>query len=99
MNILKARRIKYFLRLTYPLRVIAQEDEFRGDYPDLPGCQLCDDDLRRLYTLLEVRRREWITQRVLSGQPVPLPNSHCSPTGLGPEETTTVDDRETHAGM
>lgn len=97
MNILKAKRIRHFLRLSYPLRVIANDDGFSGDYPDLPGCAVMGADLSMLYQQLESRRREWITEHVLMGENVPMPNSHLVPgdksasgSGSGDDQTSDL---------
>ncbi|HET6343995.1 MAG TPA: hypothetical protein VFH51_03635 [Myxococcota bacterium] len=81
MNILKAKRIRHFLRLTYPVRVVAQGLSFRGEYPDLPGCSYESESIEALYRNLDALRRQWITEQVLAGDPVPLPNSHTQPRG------------------
>lgn len=88
MNMVKAKRIRHFLRLTYPLRVVADARGFRAEYPDLPGCALEDGNLTRLYASLELMRRQWITERVLTDAEIPLPNSHL----LG--DASQADDAE-----
>jgi predicted RNase H-like HicB family nuclease len=80
MNILKAKRIRHFLRLTYPVRVVAHGLCFRGEYPDLPGCSYESESIEALYRNLDALRRQWITEQVLAGDPVPLPNSHTPPS-------------------
>jgi predicted RNase H-like HicB family nuclease len=81
MNILKAKRIRHFLRLTYPVRVVAQGLCFRGEYPDLPGCTYESESIEALYRNLDSLRRQWITEQVLAGDAIPLPNSHTQPGG------------------
>src|SRR5438128_942322 len=76
MNILNARRIRHFLRLTYPVRVWATEEGFAGDYPDLPGVRQEDTNLARLYASLDQARRAWITEQVLAGGQISPPNNH-----------------------
>jgi predicted RNase H-like HicB family nuclease len=76
------RQIRFYLRLHYPVSVTAEGAGFCGSFPDLPGCQVVDEDLPRLYAELEARRREWITARILAGCPVPLPNEHLEPPRL-----------------
>ena len=76
MNILKAKRIRHFLRLSYPIRIVAQESGFRGDYPDLPGCVVTHCEIFELYSELELLRRQWLTERVLEDAPIPLPNTY-----------------------
>jgi predicted RNase H-like HicB family nuclease len=79
MNILKAKRIRHFLRLTYPVRVVAHGVSYRGDYPDLPGCAYESESLEALYRNLDAMRRQWITEQVMAGEAIPLPNSHTAP--------------------
>lgn len=75
-----ARMVSYYLRLHYPIRVTASANGFRGCYPDLPGCTCTDWDLPSLYAALEQRRRDWIAERVGSGDTMPMPNSHLTAT-------------------
>ena len=83
MNTLKSRRIRHFLKLAYPLRVVAQSRTFCADYPDLPGCQVVASRLVEVYAEAEAVRRQWITERVLTDDPIPLPNSACSQGSRG----------------
>ena len=76
MNILKAKRTRYYLRLAYPVRINTTEDGFFGTYPDLPGCSLHEACLPTLYRNLQGLRRQWITERVLADLPIALPNAH-----------------------
>jgi len=78
------RKIRYYVRLHYPLSVIAMERGFYGKFPDLPGCEQVDDDLPVLYASLERLRREWIAERVAGGRSVPLPNSQQAPAEPAP---------------
>jgi predicted RNase H-like HicB family nuclease len=72
------KRVAYYSRLHYPIRVTAATHGFRGCYPDLPGCSCIGVDLPTLYATLEQRRRQWITARIRSGEAIPLPNSHLT---------------------
>jgi hypothetical protein len=72
----KSRRIKHFLRLNYPLRVISEKKQFRADYPDLSGCVVLEADLRLVYAKADAARRQWITESVLIDAPIPLPNTY-----------------------
>ncbi len=72
---LKQRRLKYFLRLDYPIHVTMVGEVFQGCFPDLPGLTVEDEDPSRLYARLESLRREWVTVRIMDGLPVPLPQS------------------------
>lgn len=76
MNILKAKRTRYYLRLAYPVRITSTVDGFLGTYPDLPGCSLHEADLPTLYRNLQGLRRQWITERVLADLPIAAPNAH-----------------------
>ena len=82
-----ARMVSYYLRLHYPMRVTAAANGFRGSYPDLPGCDCTDWDLPTLYATLEQRRRDWIADRVQTGEAMPMPNSHVSPVSPAEQET------------
>ena len=76
---LTRRKLKYFLRLNYPLQVVVDEGQVRGCYPDLPGCEVVGDSLLELEEIkatLEKVRREWLTERVEAGDTPPMPNSH-----------------------
>ncbi len=89
MNSLKSRRIKHYLRLNYPLRVVAQGAGFAGDYPDLPGCSLDAADLASLYAAADAARRQWITERVLTDASIPLPNSYLQRRNPSHDRSTT----------
>ncbi len=75
MSPLKKRRLRFYLRQEYPVRVVAGGDGFSGHYPDLPGISHTDSELSRLYTVLARLRHTFISERVQSGHGVPLPNS------------------------
>ena len=75
-----ARMVSYYLRLHYPMRVTASTSGFRCCYPDLPGCACAGWALPALYATLEQRRRDWILERIESGQTMPMPNSHLVTT-------------------
>lgn len=96
MNILKARRIRHFLRLTYPVRVWLADDGFVGNYPDLPEITLKDSDLQQLYSSLDQARREWITEQVLAGSSIALPNSYLGAvsTDDGTDEADGAERRQ-----
>src|SRR5689334_1248534 len=74
MSPLFRRRLKYFLRLEYPLWMVFEDGEFVGGYRDL-GVSLRDVDITRLHTRLDELRRQNIADRVENGDPVPMPNS------------------------
>jgi hypothetical protein len=88
----KSRRIKHFLRLNYPLRVVRLGKTFRAEYPDLAGCRVAHSNLAVLYCEAEAARRQWITESVLIDAPIPLPNSFLDERQARPphrsEETT-----------
>ncbi len=75
-----ARRVSYYLRLHYPMRVTASTNGFRCCHPDLPGCGCAGWDLPTLYATLEQCRRDWIVERIERGRPIPMPNSHLRAT-------------------
>ncbi|MEK7704535.1 MAG: type II toxin-antitoxin system HicB family antitoxin [Myxococcota bacterium] len=72
------RQLRFYLRLSYPLRIAATASGYVGRYPDLPGCVCRDSDLQRLQEQLDRARQDWITQRILADAPIPMPNSHTA---------------------
>ena len=76
MNTIDAKRVRHYLKLTYPLRVVLFDDQFFAEYPDLPGCSCTHTDLPALMVDVESKRRAWVTQWLLTHTDVPLPNSH-----------------------
>ncbi len=91
-SFVKSRRIKHFLRLNYPLQVVWAGQKVRGFYPDLQGCEVESRDVREIYALAEVARRQWLTESVLIDAPIPLPNTylderHARPAHRGEEKT------------
>lgn len=78
MRPMDRRKLKYFLRLNYPMHVYASDDGYVGLYPDLPGCEMRRDNLQDLKRDLERLRRAYLEERVCAGETPPLPNTHCS---------------------
>lgn len=76
---LHRRRLKYFLRLEYPLHVTFTDDGVLGQYPDLPGCRAEAPSIDSLHEQIFDVRRRWIINRLERGEDVPLPNCHRSP--------------------
>ena len=76
MDDLRARQVRYYMRLNYPLAVTSRGEGFVAQYLDLPGCESFDIELSRLHHHMEGLRRKWIVERVQSETPIPLPNSH-----------------------
>lgn len=70
------RKLKYFLRLNYPMQVWFEDCGFSGRYPDLPGCELRCDDLDELKAGLEQARRAFLTAEIARGKTPPMPNSY-----------------------
>ncbi len=73
------RKLKFFLRLNYPMQVVVDTSGAKGCYPDLPGCELeCPNlaALEDLKTDLERLRQDWLTKTVEAGETPPMPNSH-----------------------
>ena len=79
MNILAARRVRQFLKLTYPICITLDNGVFVGKFPDLPAGQLTAADIQALYVNLDRLRRDWLTEQVLAGACIPLPNSYLAP--------------------
>lgn len=69
------KRLKFILRLSYPLHVQMNGDGFCAWYPDLPDVRLSDNNLETLYERMDGLRREWIRGRVQAGLAVPMPHS------------------------
>lgn len=76
MDDLRARQVRFYMRLNYPLAVTSRGDGYVAQYVDLPGCESFDTDLPRLHHHMEGLRRRWIEEHVASESPVPLPNTH-----------------------
>lgn len=70
-----ARKLRFFLRLNYPMAIAFDGDRLRGEYPDLPGCALEGQELDQLKVELEQLRQDWIVERVRAGEVPPMPNS------------------------
>lgn len=77
------RKLKFFLRLNYPMQVVVDADSAKGRYPDLPGCELVRKDLEDLKIGLELLRQDWLTKSVEAGETPPMPNSHLLAEGDG----------------
>jgi hypothetical protein len=75
-DLFAVRRLKFFLRLHYPVQITVGEDGFVGRYPDLPGCECQHADVGSLYASLEQTRQGWLSRQILSGLDVPLPNAY-----------------------
>ena len=89
MDDLRARQIRFFMRLNYPLAVTSRGNGFVAQYLDLPGCESFDHDLTRLHHHMEGLRRRWIEEHIKSDTPVPMPNSHLRDS-KGPSLHTDV---------
>lgn len=86
MNVLVARKLKYFLRLQYPAQVVMTGEGFRGSLPDLPGCIATASTLEGLYTELDRKRRIFLERCVMHGEPIPTPNFFLRAAEAAPEE-------------
>ena len=84
MSPLLRRRLRYYLRLDYPVHVTWGSEGFVGSYPDLPGASVADTELPRLYARLENTRRDWLAARVRENLPVPMPNTGVEAKGSRP---------------
>ena len=76
MDDLRARQVRFYMRLNYPLAVTSRGEGYVAQYLDLPGCESFDTDLPGLHHHMETLRRRWIEEHVKSETPVPLPNTH-----------------------
>lgn len=92
MDNLTSRLIKYYIRQNYPLRVVDTGDTYRATIPDLPGCEVRGSDLSPLFGRLEILRQRWIRQHVLSGCPIPMPNSYLSRVKLPPKSVNQLSE-------
>ena len=75
------RRLRFYLRLSYPVQIVAAEAVFRGWLPDLPGCQTECDDVQGLYVKLDVLRVAYLTRACTGGEEPPLPNTYLDSDG------------------
>ena len=72
------KKLKYYLRLQYPVRVVLSAEGLVGEHPDLPGCQVTCDSTSALYAALDDARRHWLREQVVMGNDIPLPNSYLA---------------------
>jgi predicted RNase H-like HicB family nuclease len=72
------KKLKYYLHLQYPVRIVAGDDGLVGEHPDLPGCNVVGDSAPAVYAALEIARREWLRQHVAADDDVPLPNAYLN---------------------
>ena len=91
MNISITRRIKYFLRLNYPLQVSGDGHGYYAAFPDLPGCDAYALDLVDLYKTMEKLRRDWIIGQALRHEEIPLPNANLIPIEILTDKITTPE--------
>jgi hypothetical protein len=80
---MSSRKLKYYLRLQYPVRIVAGDEGLIGAHPDLPGCSVLGDSAPQVYAALELARREWLRHHVAAGDDIPLPNAYL--TGEEPD--------------
>ena len=73
------KKLKFYLRLQYPVRIVAGEDGLVGSLPDLPGCTVTADSAPAVYSALELARRSWLADRISAGDDIPMPNSFLTP--------------------
>lgn len=85
MTPMLTKKLKFYLRLQYPVRIVAGEDGLVGSLPDLPGCTVTAESAPAVYSALELARRSWLAQRIGAGEDIPMPNSF-----LSPEETESA---------
>ena len=79
MDSLTSRQLRYYVKLSYPVRVTGTANGYKGVYPDLPGCEARDPDIVTLYQKLDQRRHKWLHEHLLAGAPIPLPNAYLDP--------------------
>ncbi len=79
MTPMVTRKLKFYLRLQYPVRIVAGEDGLVGSLPDLPGCTVTADSAPAVYSALELARRSWLAERINAGEDIPMPNSFLNP--------------------
>jgi predicted RNase H-like HicB family nuclease len=79
MTPMLTKKLRFYLRLQYPVRIIAGEDGLVGSLPDLPGCSVTAESAPAVYSALELARRSWLAERISSGVDIPKPNSFLSP--------------------
>jgi hypothetical protein len=75
------RKLRFFLRLYYPLEIVWDSEQISGKYPDLPGCEQTITEVNQLEELkaeLEMIRLCWLSEKVEAGETPPLPNSYLN---------------------
>ncbi len=75
MDRLTAKKVRYFVKLQYPVFITGCEGGFTGSLPDLPGCECSCREVAEIYVVLERLRRDFIVKALTAGASVPLPNS------------------------
>lgn len=87
------RKLRFFLKLHYPVHVFLDGRGFVGRLLDIPEVECISDTIADLYRQIEAMRRIWISTAILSYLDVPLPNSHhYAPLPL-PNEITDTSER------
>jgi len=76
MKLMLSRKLKYYMRLQYPVCIVFAADGMVGTLPDFPGCVVVASSVSGVHARLDDARRAWIRDRVVAGDEVPLPNSH-----------------------
>lgn len=76
MDRLAARKVRYYASLHYPVYATLMPEGFVACYPDLPGCVAMAASTSQLYATLDRVRRAWITDAIMKGDAIPLPNSY-----------------------
>ncbi len=78
MKLMLSRKLKYYMRLQYPVCIVFGDDGISGSLPDFPGCGVVADSVSAVYARLDDARRAWIRDRVVAGDDIPLPNAHAN---------------------
>jgi predicted RNase H-like HicB family nuclease len=91
MTLMLTKKLKFFLRLQYPVRIVASEDGLVGSHPDLPGCTVTAESAPATYAALELARRSWLAEHIGAGEDIPMPNAH-----LSTDEPETTRSAEPH---
>jgi predicted RNase H-like HicB family nuclease len=78
MKLMLSRKLKYYMRLQYPVCIVFSDDGVIGSLPDFPGCAVLADSVSAVHARLDDARRAWIRDRVVAGHEVPLPNSYAN---------------------
>lgn len=74
----KAKTLKYYMSLPYPVEVRHDEDGYFAKVVDLPGCMTWTDAAEELWPMVEDAKRAWIEGSLEEGLPIPEPHAGLS---------------------